>query len=159
MKVAMVLLSLSLACAGQTVRVPTVTRTVQLFGDLERKLASANAAEKAQFLTDDFEGRLCAEPGDPIPRQAWLQKTAVSEATFSQEAVHSFGEIAIYSALESNGKNSDMIVDTWKKSDSGWKLAVRYQCPATGPRIMHSRSAINIGATTKGVAPEVKIIS
>ncbi len=134
MKIIVVLLSLSLLSVAQTVRVPTVTRTVQLFGDLERKLASADPSGKAPFLAEDFEERLCAEPGTPIPRQEWLQKVASSGANFSQESVHVLGEVSVYSALETTPQSREMIVDTWKKADGGWKLAVRYRCAATGPK-------------------------
>jgi len=130
----LVVLLLSLAGVAQTVRVPTVTRTVQLFGDLERKLASAEPSARAQFLADDFEERLCAEPGTPVPRQDWLQKAAVLDVNFSQESVHLFGEVALYSALETVGNAGNMIVDTWKQADEGWKLAVRYRCPAAGAK-------------------------
>ncbi len=125
---------LTLAAVGQVARVPTITRTVQLFGDLERKLDSADPAEKSQFLMDDFEERLCAEPGTPVPRDAWLQKSAHGEGRFSQEAVHDYGNIAVYSALVSRSKSSDTIVDTWKQADGGWKLSVRYRCPASGEK-------------------------
>jgi hypothetical protein len=134
MKFIVVYLSLSLACFGQGVRVPSLTRTVQLFGDLERKLASADSAAKLHFLADDFEERLCAEPGTPVPRSEWLQKISPSEVSFSQEAVHAFGEINVYSALQTTPQSREMIVDTWKQADGGWKLAVRYRCPATGAK-------------------------
>lgn len=134
MKIAIAALSITLVCAAQSVRVPTVTRTVQLFGELERKLASSDSSARAQVLTDDFEERLCAAPGTPVPRDEWLQKVAASGAAFSQEAVHAFGEISIYSALKTEGMNNEMIVDTWKQVDGGWKLAVRYSCPATGAK-------------------------
>jgi hypothetical protein len=138
MKAFIVCLSLSLSCIAQTARVPTVTRTVQMFGELERKLASADATTKAQFLTDDFEERLCAAPGTPVPSADWLQKVAASGGSFSQESVHILGEVAVYSALKTTPKSKEMIVDTWKQADGGWKLAVRYRCPATGAKPVES---------------------
>jgi hypothetical protein len=134
MKTMIIVLSLSFSCVAQGVHVPTVTRTVQQFGELERKLASADPTAKAQFLADDFEERLCSEPGTPIPRQDWLQKVAASNARFSQESVHVLGDVALYSALRTEEKSSQMIVDTWKQADGGWKLAVRYRCPASGSK-------------------------
>jgi hypothetical protein len=128
------ILLFSSVCFAQSARVPTVTRTVQIFGDLERNLAAAGSSAKSQFLTADFEERLCAEPGTPLPRQDWLQHSHSKTANFTQEAVHSYGDVAIYSALRSHGQKSDMIVDTWKPADGGWKLSVRYRCPATGAK-------------------------
>lgn len=138
MKITVTLMLLSAICAAQSVRVPTVTRTVQLFGELERKLASADKAARAQMLTEDFEERLCADPGTPVPRNEWLQKVALLGTQFSQEAVHTFGEIAVYSGLRSADNGHDMIVDTWKQGDGGWKLAVRYRCPASGEKPQQS---------------------
>lgn len=138
MRITVAVMLLSIICAAQSVRVPTVTRTVQLFGDLERKLASADKSAKAQMLTEDFEERLCAEPGTPVPREEWLQKLTPSGSQFSQEAVHAYGEVAVYSALRSADNASEMIVDTWKQADGGWKLAVRYRCPASGEKPQES---------------------
>jgi hypothetical protein len=131
---AVAVLVLSLTCAAQTVGVPTVTRTVLMFGELERKLEAGDAAAKRQLLADDFEERLCAEPGTPVPRETWLRKAASSSAKLSQEAVHLYGDIAVYSALRSPDQGSESILDIWKKDDSGWKLSVRYSCPATGAK-------------------------
>jgi hypothetical protein len=134
MKTTAAILFLTAVSFAQAARVPPVTRTVQLFGELERKLEAAEPSQKAQFLADDFEERLCAEPGTPVPRDAWLQKSAHSEARFSQEAVHMYGDLAVYSGLRNKTKDAETIVDTWKQADGGWKLAVRYRCPASGPK-------------------------
>lgn len=135
MKMIFSILLFTAVCFAQSARVPTVTRTVQQFGDLERKLAQSDSVARPQFLTEDFEERLCAAPGTPVPRDLWLQKVAISNVTFSQEAVHMYGDVAVYSGLRAGESDSpDMIVDTWKQADGGWKLAVRYRCPATGAR-------------------------
>ncbi len=130
------LLALLLSTFGmsQSARVSTLTRTVQMFGDLERKLATADATSKAQLLTDDFEERRCAAPGTPVPRNEWLSSREPSDTTFSQEAVHTFGDLSLYSALASEGNRAHMIVDTWKQANGSWKLAIRYRCPATGSK-------------------------
>ena len=134
MKTIAAILLFTLTCFSQSARVATVTRTVQLFGDLERKLEAADSSGKAQMLTDDFEERLCAAPGTPVPRGTCLQESATRNVQFSQEAVHSYGEIAIYSALRTQDQTDNMIVDTWQQADGGWKLSVRYRCPATGDK-------------------------
>lgn len=120
-------------CLAQAARVPTLTRTVQLFGDLERNLADAKDADsEAALLTDDFEERLCATPGIPIPRAEWLLERRRGEYKFSQEAVHMLTSEAIYSALRTEGNHTDAVVDVWRKEPEGWKLSVRYRCPASG---------------------------
>ncbi len=127
-------IGVSLASA-QTPRTPTVTRTVQQFGKLERDLAKAkDATSRAAFLRDDFEERLCAEPGTPVSRQDWLASPVPAVADFSQEAVHLFGDLANYSALFRHDQTEDTIVDTWTRQEGGWKLAVRYRCPRSGSK-------------------------
>jgi hypothetical protein len=131
-KLSFVILLLCGMCMAQG-RVPVVTRTVQLFDGLERKLAS-DPASRGELLADDFEERLCADPGVPIPREDWLQKHSSGNASFHGEAVHELGDIAIYSALSTFGNVDESLVDVWKKANSGWKLAIRYRCPATGEK-------------------------
>lgn len=139
MKIVTVIFLLSSLGLAQTPRIPTVTRTVQQFGELENKLAGAKDVEsRAAFLTDDFEERLCAEPGTPVSRANWLARPAPGSAAFSQAAVHMFGDLAIFSALFAHDQRSDMIVDTWKLADDAWKLAVRYRCPASGSKSAES---------------------
>lgn len=135
MKQVFTVVLLSVLSAAQGARVPTVTRTVQQFGELERELVSARTAEaRAALLTDDFEERLCGDPGTPIPKADWLQHPPSSDAALSQPAVHILSDVASYSGLLARDGQNDMIVDLWKKSDEGWKLAVRYRCPAGGEK-------------------------
>jgi len=128
MKTILTLLLFSAACLAQ-VHVPTLT--VVRFGDLERKLATGQ--DRAAYLTDDFEQRLCAAPGTPVPRDEWLAAPA-QKFSFHQEAVHDYGNVATYSALGSDGDTRFMVVDSWKKEGDSWKLAVRYLCPAAGEK-------------------------
>jgi hypothetical protein len=123
-----------LLCTAGLAQVQVRTRTVLQFGSLEKKLASAESSTaRAAFLTSDFEERLCAEPGTPVPREEWLGQP-VTRFSFSQEAVHDYGDTALYSALGTNGDKQYSIVDAWRKEGSDWRLAVRYLCPATGKK-------------------------
>jgi hypothetical protein len=124
---------LSAMCVAQN-PIRTLTRTVTLFGGLERKLADASSAERATYLAEDFEERRCAQPGTPVARDQWLASPPEKMA-FGQQAVHSYGDLAIYSALASSGTEKDMVVDTWKKDGEAWKLAVRYRCPSSGNKL------------------------
>jgi len=131
MKILLLTLFLSATCLAQ---VQVRTRTVLQFGSLEKKLAMAeDPAARGSFLTDDFEERLCAEPGTPVARDQWLQAPA-THLSLTQEAVHDYGDIALYSSLGTNGDKHITLVDIWKKQDEDWKLAVRYLCPATGTK-------------------------
>jgi len=134
MRATAAILLLTAVAFAQAVRVPTITRTVQLFGELERKLEAATPSGKAELLSEDFEERLCAEPGTPVPKEEWLQKSAALGARFSQEAVHMYDNVAVYSGLRTGLRETDVIVDTWKGGDGGWKLSVRYRCPASGSK-------------------------
>src|SRR5690348_13278165 len=117
MKTLLILL-LSTCCVGQEGRVPTVTRTVKQFGDLERQLqASHDANARSALLTDDFEERVCAAPGVPIPKAEWLNQPT-TQGKLSQEAVHEYGEAAVYSALHTSSSGRVMLVDTWRQ-DAG----------------------------------------
>jgi hypothetical protein len=131
---AIVILLLSSCCVAQEGRVSTVTRTVKQFGDLERQLQTASDANtKSALMVDDFEERVCSAPGVPIPRAEWLAQPA-SQGKLTQEAVHEYGPIAIYSALRSVQGSDEMLVDTWRQEANNWKLAVRYRCPASGTK-------------------------
>jgi hypothetical protein len=139
MKLKIPLVVICALCAGIAAqdRVPVKTRTVLEFGGLERQLASsAAAANRGELLAEDFEERLCADPGTPIPRQDWLQQRAAEAGSggvrFTDEAVHLLDDVAIYSGVRTADGATDTLVDVWKKQDSGWKLLVRYRCPSSG---------------------------
>jgi hypothetical protein len=133
MKHLVTLLVLFMACPSPS-QVRTLTRTVVQFGDLEGKIASATGAEeRGAYISEDFEERRCAEPGTPIPRDEWLAAPA-QKFSFHQQAVHDYGNIAIYSALANDENAQFMVVDTWEKEGDSWKLATRYLCAASGEK-------------------------
>lgn len=127
--------------AAQTSRVPTVTRLVKLFTELELRLArEAHASDPAaleQLLDSEFEMRAGPAAGTPVPRDEWIRQvraTAAGDARIDQMAVHDFGEIAVVSfreAYAANGRRppraARFVVDCWKRASDGWKLAVRYE--------------------------------
>src|SRR3954451_9093033 len=57
-------------------RVPTVTRLVKIFADLETRLnesiARADSSSMDKLLQDDFEMRVGNAPGTPVPRRKWI---------------------------------------------------------------------------------------
>lgn len=124
-------------------RIPTVTRLVSLFYQLEDELNGAvekrDMSAVARLLSNDFEMRVGAMPGNPIPRATWIKRsfgepksTSISE----QMAVHAFGKIAIVSflwkikAAKSKMVHEVFVVDTWRQQGGAWKLAIRYAGPA-----------------------------
>jgi len=129
----------SLAASGEaaTTRIPTVTRLVQLFMGLETTLIDAqlkgDAAGLGALLADNFEMRIDARPGEPIPRAEWLKRVLEQRRAgqLEQMAVHDYGDIAIASFLlkaEGNTKQPTdvFIVDVWRRAGGDWKLSTRY---------------------------------
>ena len=134
--------------APQTGNVPTVTRLVKLFSDLERSLVDKARAKDASdldaLLDASFEMRVGSAPGAPVPRDAWIRETRKSGAAprIEQMAVHDFGDVAVVSFRESaaagtarNRGRDRFVVDCWKRDGSGWKLAARYLSDASATGI------------------------
>jgi Domain of unknown function (DUF4440) len=152
-----VLLGLSSAASrAQPVRsrVVTVTRLVKIFLDQESRLL--DALEKRDrvalegLLGDNFEMRLGAKPGVPIPRAEWLSAALAADAPdvsaylVEQMAVHEMGNLAVASFLlqaadpaKKGAPPSVFVVDTWEPAGDAWRLRVRYAAPVAGkpPRI------------------------
>jgi Domain of unknown function (DUF4440) len=134
-------------------RIPTVTRLVKQFSELEAALVSKAHAKDVSALDDmldpSFEMRVGAAPGVPVARDAWVREARASprEAPrIEQMAVHDFGTVAIVSfqaidpgAQATGGAHARFIVDCWKRDGDAWKLAVRYRSDA--PRGTRSGAA------------------
>ncbi|MGA8033450.1 MAG: nuclear transport factor 2 family protein [Casimicrobiaceae bacterium] len=127
-------------------RIPTVTRLVKVFYDLESRLVSNLVARDTkaidQALEPDFELRAGSMPGTPVPRADWIRQVQEnpSQASIDQMAVHDFGSVAIVSfrlvpaATPASAANAGLfIVDSWKRDGDGWKLATRYLSNAAAP--------------------------
>lgn len=128
-------------------RVPTVTRLVKLFSQLEQDLAAKAHAKDASaldaVLDPAFEMRAGTTPGVPVPRDAWMRDARASAndaGRLEQMAVHDFGDVAVVSFRAVGAKRAArdrFIVDCWKRDGTTWKLAVRYQSdisPQPAPR-------------------------
>ena len=121
----------------QTARVPTVTRLVKIFLDLEAQLARAahggDAAALRSLLADDFEMRVAQRPGVPTPRAEWLAALArrpAPAAEIEQIAAHDHGAVVDVSFLLRPADGAPLfIVDTWARAGDGWRLQVRYAAP------------------------------
>ncbi|HMA30472.1 MAG TPA: nuclear transport factor 2 family protein [Casimicrobiaceae bacterium] len=127
-------------------RIPTVTRLVKVFYDLESRLVANLVARDAkaidQALDPDFELRAGSVPGTPVPRADWIRQAQVnpSQASIDQMAVHDFGSVAVVSfrlvpaaTPVAAAAQALFIVDCWKRDGDGWKLATRYLSNAAAP--------------------------
>jgi hypothetical protein len=151
------LLGLSAAASqAQSIRsrVVTVSRLVKIFLDQESRLLDAlekrDRAALEAMLGDNFEMRLGAKPGVPIPRAEWLNAALATDAPdvsaylVEQMAVHEMGNLAVASFLlqtadpaKKGAPPSVFVVDTWEPAGDSWRLRVRYAAPVAGrpPRI------------------------
>ncbi|WP_124950176.1 nuclear transport factor 2 family protein [Sulfuriferula thiophila] len=132
--------------SDQKTSVPTVTRLVQIFGSLEHDLGdnakNGNIDAVGKMLMDDFEMRVGAMPGNPVPRAQWLQQIIQRPgflADIQQMAVHDYDSVAVVSFLLKQDKSAKTsadiyMVDVWKKVGDKWLLAVRYASPAGSSR-------------------------
>jgi hypothetical protein len=119
--------------------VVSVTRLVMMFNTLEADLnvaAQQNNVEVIdKLLAPNFEMRVGAMPGNPVPRAAWLrqmQSTQMTALMPAQMAVHDYDNVAVVSFLNKRSTSAGdiYIVDVWKKQALNWQLAVRYASPA-----------------------------
>src|SRR5438046_1526470 len=97
----------SAADESPTTRIPTVTRTVKIFTELESAISSGihrrDAAVLQKMLSEDFELRVGALPGNPTPRAQWIDgvlSEAFAPTRIEQMAVHDLGNVAVVSFLE-----------------------------------------------------------
>lgn len=75
---------------------------------------------------------------DPLPRPAWIEQMVTGKmgtaTQISHMAVRTFSDSCVVDFLEqvqSGGKDSRrFVVDVWRGSEQGWKLAVRYMSDA-----------------------------
>ena len=126
-------------------RIPTVTRLVKQFSELEAELVAKAHAKDASMLDDAldpaFEMRVGSAPGVPVPRDTWMREARAASLTsprIAQMAVHDLGDVAIVSFRETDANarstrsaRERFIVDCWKRDGDAWKLAVRYQTDAS----------------------------
>ncbi len=128
-------------------RIPTVTRLVKIFLDREDQILSAqrshDAATLERVLADDFEMRIGARPGVPIPRAEFLQQVGAQKVgpyTIEQMAVHDLGASMIVSFLLRPGADAAdaqplFVVDTWTGGTENPRLRIRYVAPAAAAAI------------------------
>jgi hypothetical protein len=132
-----------------TGKIPSLTRQVKTFSDLENELIEAlksrNQLKLDQLVAEDFEMRAAASPDNPVPYSEWL-KTSLAEASaytchIGRMAVHDLNETAIVSFMWNPSADNKQaiqnvfLVDIWKKQGVAWKLAIRYASPVQGASV------------------------
>jgi ketosteroid isomerase-like protein len=134
--------TVSSVCWSAEERIPTVTRTVKIFTELESAISASiqrgDAAALQKALSDDFELRAGAQPGTPTPREEWVRSLLakpLAPTRIEQMAVHDMGDVAVVSFLETaTGKRDPardiFVVDVWKRAGDTWRLAIRYASAA-----------------------------
>lgn len=112
--------------------IPTVTRYVKLFGELENKLnaaiASGDSTTVDKLLTFNFEQIKGQEPNKPIPKVEWIPASITKKSkpvVITNLSARELGDVVIVSFKEKSKQNS-FIVDVWNKQNEDWKLRARY---------------------------------
>ncbi len=132
-------------------RVVTMTRPMAIFSGLESQLDAALAkgdqAALDKLVSDSFSLWTPAPPGDPIPREDWIQQVpgmfpiqrrqlAVEDLDNGNVDVVSYvatpATMAMGAPQKGAAKKSArhapaFIVDVWKKVGDGYQLQARYQ--------------------------------
>jgi hypothetical protein len=124
--------------ASAPARVPTVTRLVKTFDELESRVDEAarthDAAALDRLLGPDFELRSSVRPGVPLPRAEFIAQMlakANEPARIEQMAVHDLGSTAIVSFAMRYGAGAAnvFVVDVWSQAGGEWRLQIRYAGP------------------------------
>lgn len=141
----------SVATAQPSGRIPTVTRLVKAFSDLETKLAanahSSDAAALDAMLDPAFEMRVGDAPGTPIARDEWIRLARAAPKRpplLAQMAVHDFGDLAIVSFGDGTASPARFVVDAWRRDGDNWTLTVRYQSDITPKAAFRAKAAPRI---------------
>jgi ketosteroid isomerase-like protein len=149
---------------GAPGRVPTMTRNVMIFTELEKQWLDAvqkhDTATLDKLVADGYEERTSAAPGVPTPRTESLQQAQSLPAfssTIGQMAVHDYGDLMVVSFLwkidapqKAGVAQNVFVVDTWKRNGDNWQVQVRYASPVAA-------AAGVPGAVAPAPAPQKKI--
>ena len=131
---------------AQTSAMPHVTRTVQIFTQLEESLLQSirtrDDARLQALVDDEFEMVVAQAPDAPVPRQDWLasvRKPGAGDFSVEQMSVREIVAVAVVSfVLRPKGAPAKstpvFVVDTWQRDDKGWHLTQRHAAPVAGSR-------------------------
>ncbi len=122
--------------------VPTVTRTVHMFSELENQwldaVQSRDQAALDKIVAPNFELRSALQAGTPTPRAESLKQALALppfDSSIGKMAAHEYGDTIIVS-FEWKLKPSKaalpermFVVDTWRQAEAGWQVVTRYIAP------------------------------
>lgn len=123
--------------------VPTVTRTLHIFGELENQwldaVQSRDQAALDRIVAPTFEVRSGLQPGTPTPRAESLKQALALppfDSSIGKMAAHEYGDTVIVSfewklrpAKASALPERMFVVDTWRQNEAGWQVVTRYIAP------------------------------
>jgi hypothetical protein len=129
-------------CGLAQTRIQSPTRQVTQFGELENQLATAvqngNRAGMEPLLAEEFALRTARTGGEVLGRDQYIQQRTGGHELRSFKIrgidVRQWNDIAVVNFLyhqEATSAGKDLtgdffITDVWRKTDAGWKLAMRY---------------------------------
>jgi hypothetical protein len=118
-------------------RVPTVTRLVALYLDLETEvniaIRNGDGSALGNLLTDDFELRAGNRAAAPVPRAEWIRevlRTHEAGDSIEHMAVHDYATVAVVSFTMNAKAGPIFVIDVWRVEGPQSRLAVRYASPA-----------------------------
>lgn len=141
--IALALLLCAVTTLGQTPhRIVTTTRLVAIFfqneDEWQRAIQQKDQATLQRLMSEDFQVWTPAPPGEPIPREQWLQHAMAEKlGTFrirqmAARAVNNTTVVVSFvlsETVEEAGKTHArdyFIVDLWQKKDENWQVTDRY---------------------------------
>jgi hypothetical protein len=131
--------------AGEMARVPTVTRLVQIFSQLESEVITAlkqkDQAKLSKLMDQNFQLQVALKSADFVPLSKWLN-TSLAEAhsysyNLSDMAVRDLDQVVMvsfawkpYETSKKMAPSEVFVIDVWKKEGADWKLALRFASTA-----------------------------
>ncbi|PYX82806.1 MAG: hypothetical protein DMG70_13430 [Acidobacteria bacterium] len=129
-------------------RIVTTTRLVALFSQMEagwlEAIQQQDQATLTRFLADDFQVWTPTPPGEPVPREQWLQQAMAEKLDsfrirqMAARAVNSSTVVVSFvlgETVQQAGKpraTDYFIVDLWQKKDENWQVTDRYLSQVRG---------------------------
>ena len=142
----LVVASITTAAPARPAAAPHVTRTGQVFTQLEESLLQAirghDEAGLQALIDDEFEMVVAQAPDAPVAREDWLanvRKTGAAAYTVADLSVREIAEVAVASfvlrpSARSTGAVPLFVVDTWQRDGAKWRLTQRHIAPVAGSR-------------------------
>jgi len=126
----------------EPIKVPTMTRLVKIYGELESNLTMAilglDGSKIDELLTEDFEQRTPLTADDPTPRAEWLAACSkdakvLNAVILSKMAVRDLGSsvVASFVMVDRNHQKQPLffVMDVWIEQQGHQQLKNRFLSP------------------------------